>query len=254
MKIKFFIKNKLEKYPQIVNFLLKNIKYFSFLLPHEKDYMSLNLIFKNKSKNGDIIDVGANYGQSAMSFRKLGFINNRIFLFEPIKELKEYLIKLNDNNFFVYNYGLGNTNKVKNILQISSISKKLLLKQIKKQFKFTKDKILIKYEKIRIRRLDSLNLKIKPILVKIDVEGNEYQVLSGMKHVINMYLPVLILEFNKSNFTDIYELLSKKYDCYIYFNNLNKLKKYKKNDTIKFFKNSMFYDYNQPRNIIFIKK
>ena len=101
-----------------------------------------------------------------------------------------------------------------------------------------------------------MNLKINPCFIKIDVEGFDHFVLKGMKKILNKYLPVLLIEYNYSNFKIIIDLTKKKYDCYRYkfeTNCLSKLKKSEINKLLdgkvlerKYIKNSV--------NLFYIKK
>ena len=104
-----------------------------------------------------------------------------------------------------------------------------------------------------LKKFDKLNLKCKPKFIKIDVEGFDYEVLMGMKKSINKHEPIILVEFNKSNFFKIKRLL-KKYDAWVYF--------YKKNE-FKIFKKSMIdivisrtnrTNLMSIRNIFFIPK
>ena len=105
-KIQFSIIRILEKYPQFNLFILNNIIYFKFFLPHEKDYYGIKLIFKETKNLNAFLDVGANVGTSTLGFIRMGF-ENRIYLFEPNYFLcKKYLRKIEKKyrNIFVYNY------------------------------------------------------------------------------------------------------------------------------------------------------
>ena len=92
-----FIKHRLvrllEKIPIIQIFIYNNLRYFKFLFPHDKDYYALKLLF-NKNETRAFADVGGNIGLSTIGFRELDFKKNRIFIFEPDKNLiKIYLEK-----------------------------------------------------------------------------------------------------------------------------------------------------------------
>ena len=65
----------------------------------------------------------------------------------------------------------------------------------------------------------------KICFIKIDVEGLDHKVLYGMKNCINKFLPVILVEYNYSNFSKIQNFLKKKYNCYFYDFKNNKLKK-----------------------------
>ncbi len=91
--LKYSLVRLTEKNPNLNLLIYNNIRFFKFLLPHEKDYLGMKIICKNK-KNANIIDIGGNLGISAMGFRQMGFIN-KIYVFEPNFEIyKNYLIPL----------------------------------------------------------------------------------------------------------------------------------------------------------------
>ena len=85
--------------------IYNNIRYFKFLLPHEKDYLGMKKLCQNKA-NKVILDIGANLGISSMGFRQMGF-KNKIYIFEPNPFIfKNYLIKIkkNDKNIHLKNF------------------------------------------------------------------------------------------------------------------------------------------------------
>ena len=97
MKIINILKYKfvrlIEKNPTINLLIYNNIRFFKFLLPHEKDFLGMKIICKNL-KNSSILDIGANLGISTMGFLQMGFVN-KIYIFEPNYEIyKKYLIPL----------------------------------------------------------------------------------------------------------------------------------------------------------------
>jgi hypothetical protein len=108
-KIKYIIIRKIESYPYLNLLILNNLRFFKFLLPHDKDFLGMKLIL-NKSSSDLFLDIGANIGASTMSIRSMGF-NQRIYLFEPNYYLfKKYLTSLNKiyKNIKIFNFALGN--------------------------------------------------------------------------------------------------------------------------------------------------
>ena len=61
-------------------------------------------------------------------------------------------------------------------------------------------------------------------IIKIDVEGQEYQVVKKINDIINKDKPLLFIEYNEDSFEKTYNyLITRKYHTFIYFNNkLNK--------------------------------
>ena len=248
----------------ILNLLIyNNIRYFKFLLPHEKDYLGMKKLCQNKA-NKVILDIGANLGISSMGFRQMGF-KNKIYIFEPNPFIfKNYLIKIkkNDKNIHLKNFALGDKNKKefffipyfkkKAIHYFASFDKEYIDNSIKMTFPNVVSKIKFKKKKIKIQKFDSLNFNIKPHFIKIDVEGYDYFVLKGMLKTIKKYKPIFLIEYNKENFSDIDKLL-KNYEKYIYdieSDNLVKLRKQLQSRISRTSKTNLL----SSRNIYFVPK
>ena len=98
----------MEKIPLLQIFIYNNLKFFDFLLPHDKDYYALKLLF-SKDEKRSFFDIGGNIGLSSIGFRKLGF-KNKIHIFEPDinlvnKNLK--FVKKKYSNIKIHNFGLS---------------------------------------------------------------------------------------------------------------------------------------------------
>jgi len=95
--LKHQVIKRIEKLPLLQILIYNNLNYFKFLFPHEKDYYALKILFKENEKR-IFADIGGNIGLSTIGFRKLGFKKNKIFIFEPDKNLiKNYLNKIKKN-------------------------------------------------------------------------------------------------------------------------------------------------------------
>ena len=68
---------RIEKLPLLQIFIYNNLKFFSFLFPHDKDYYALKLLFSNNEKRS-FLDIGGNIGLSTIGFRELGFKKNKV--------------------------------------------------------------------------------------------------------------------------------------------------------------------------------
>ena len=186
-------------------------------------------------------------------------MNGRVIAFEPIKKLYKQIKfskKINSyNNIKIYNFGLSDKNikekiylQEKNIASSSIYKKNILNFSFYKGFIFKKlfeKKNLIKFENIVLKKLDNL-IKCKVDFIKIDVEGEEYPALLGMKQILKKYKPKLIIEISnfglKKNYpVKIYEFLYKlKYDIYLNYNlkkkiTINDFKKATKDEIVDIF-------------------
>ena len=266
--LKHRIVNVLEKTPKIQIFIYNNLRYFKFLLPHDKDYYALHLLFK-KDETRSFLDVGGNIGLSTLGFRQLGYHKNDILVFEPDNYLfKNFLepLKKNHKKMTVYNFGLSDKKEKKYLFQAyyknlflhfnNSFDLKYVKRKIQDNYPTKYKKFSYQKKKLNLIRFDELNIKKEICFVKIDVEGFDHLVLKGMKKLIARNFPIFLIEFNVSNFIKILNLLGKKYNCFIYLFEEDNLKKLNKMD-IKNLLNNKTIDLRYSKNsfnIYFVPK
>ena len=223
------------------------------------DDLNTQIIIRKLKTNHCFLDIGSNIGYFSLLASILVKMNGRVIAFEPIKKLYKQIKfskKINSyNNIKIYNFGLSDKNikekiylQEKNIASSSIYKKNILNFSFYKGFIFKKlfeTKNLIKFENIVLKKLDNL-IKCKVDFIKIDVEGEEYPALLGMKQILKKYKPKLIIEINnfvlKKNYSvKIYEFLYKlKYDIYFNYNlkkkiTINDFKKATKNEIVDIF-------------------
>ena len=99
-KLKYLTARIVDKNPFLTYLIFKYLHHLRFLFPTEKDYFGLLKIFP-KDFQGDFLDIGGNFGQSTMSFRQLGFNKNKIYVFEPDKNIRKKLEFLNTSDHFL---------------------------------------------------------------------------------------------------------------------------------------------------------
>ena len=173
------------KKPTYKKLKLDNISYKILIDPtngHVDNYIYLNnfyeknillLIKKILRKKDVFVDVGANIGQHSIFAAKVVGLKGEVHSFEPIKKLQEQIKKsINANklkNMTLHPYACGNTTKEQTINILPHNIGGSSLKKNKSEQK----------EKIKIIPLDTKITNAN--LVKIDVEGYEYNVLLGMK-------------------------------------------------------------------------
>ena len=217
------------KFPRTLFYILKIIgiyeflkkiylKYFKFL-KILKDDIETHLFsnFLNLKKNNIFIDVGANKGSiidKVLLIKK----NTKILAFEPF-----------------YKYFLFLKKKYKKNFQISLFNKAIDKNISSKYFYYNNKKI--DEESFSLIRHDRFNKKIKVCtskldqelknmnidIVKIDVEGSEYNVLQGSKNTIKKNKPVLFIEAtHKTIFNVNLFLLKNNYLLFIYEYNIFK--------------------------------
>ena len=225
----------------------------------EKEFEALRFIdFKKKKIN--FIDIGASDGIAIKYINKI--INlNYVYAFEPniyyVKKLNK--LKKNFNNLKIFNFGLNNK-KLKLKLYIPKINfffknfymftyafynKDELKENLKVNFILKKNFLI---DEFFFKTKKYTNFKKKIDLIKIDVNGNEMNVIKGLYNLIKRDKPILIVE-ELNDISKIKKLLGKiGYDCYIY--NLKKkliTKNFKSSKPLNFFFINKKYEFKKNK-------
>lgn len=157
-------------------------------------------LLKKIKKINTLIDIGSNKGQFILLCLKF-FPNPTVYSFEPIKEIFE-----KQKNFFefkkkiyAFNFGIGNKNKNLNFFITKRKDSSSFL-TYNGSSRHNRDYLLTEKRNIKIRKLDQVlknkNL-IKPILIKIDVQGYELEVLKGSREILSK-IDYLLIEVSKN--------------------------------------------------------
>tara|TARA_B100002051_G_C16716573_1_gene629829 strand:- start:353 stop:1129 length:777 start_codon:yes stop_codon:yes gene_type:complete len=150
-------------------------------------------------KKGDIcFDIGANKGYYTYKFEELTESNN-IFTFEPIPSNYKFL-KLIFKKCNIFCLALSNQTCISNF-KIPIVNNKFLHTRGKLNFNIIEDNET-GFESISVKcqTLDYFvkKHKIKKIdFIKIDVEGNEHNVIYGGTKSIKKFKPVLLIEIEQ---------------------------------------------------------
>ena len=179
-------------------FILKVITFLISLIDYFNKKKIINFFQKKFNKKKlKIIDIGAHKGETIELFIK-NFVVDKIYAFEPNIELYKELSKKSSykkENINIYNNGVGLKKKKKNInIMIDSSSSTLndlnkntdYYKRKMKFFSFIgkKEDFIKKKQEITLINLsDFIFQKENSIdILKIDTEGYEFNILSGMKN------------------------------------------------------------------------
>jgi FkbM family methyltransferase len=131
-----------------------------------------------------VIDVGTNYGQFARTARRL-LPEAQIYAFEPIPDCFQHTTRAfaGDRNFKIHNVALGERKGVANftVASVDTGASSLLPVSAgqKKYFPQTLQSHTIEVPIDTLDNVMSTEQLRAPYLLKIDVQGYEYQVLSG---------------------------------------------------------------------------
>lgn len=177
---------------------------FIFRKPHEIDF---SIFSKIGNAEGLFLDIGANAGQSAISFRMYNQ-SYQILSLEPNPLMKKDLriLKLFLSKFDFMPLGVSDSsNQLKlfvpfvggmPLTQEGTIHREILETDLltrKRIAEMTgKGKFEVSEFSLNIVTVDSLSLK--PDIVKLDVQGAELEAIRGMRETIKRSRPILMLE------------------------------------------------------------
>lgn len=165
--------------------------YFGF---KEKSRLALyNLIHEGNT----VIDVGANVGDITMHVANIVGEGGMVHSFEPdtinFNRLKHNLDLNLFKNIRLNNYGLGDVEGeffIENVNERNNGMNRVVDSALKSN----------NATKINIIKLDTyLEEFVKVDLIKIDVEGFEFNVLKGAERLIDNYHPILFIELDDQN-------------------------------------------------------
>jgi FkbM family methyltransferase len=168
---------------------------------------------KEPNESEVILDVGANRGQSAKFFKSI-FPSVNIFCFEPVDSIFRILYKSNLDKVIAIHCAIsaadGHRIFYQSVFDEASTFK--LPKSNSSWNSFKSKLLLVKKEEmyrpvnVRTRSLDSISneMSIKSIfLLKIDVEGHEFEVLQGANSLLrNGLVKIIQLERHMSDLRD----------------------------------------------------
>ena len=197
--------------------LVRNsISKLSFLLPHDPDFYAFRKVGGGQHV---FLDVGANDGVSARAYRKL-VPNRPIVSIEPNPHHEPSLkkVKKSINDFTYHLIGAGDkegqfvlytpiykgvplTNYASLDIETArkNLDRHMNIRNIGKNAEFLRNDVVIK-------KLDELNLD--PAIIKIDVEGFEDNVITGLAETIKKSRPMIMVEHNHRSYSAIKAMLT----------------------------------------------
>lgn len=156
-------------------------------------------LFSLCKKDATIIDVGTNIGKVLMNFSKLVGNNGKVIGFEPDsfnhQKCKKNLALNPIHNVELFKLGLGNSDaelsmvvKDEHNRGMNRIVSQAAESEVSTTIKITTLDAVVK--KLELTKID---------LIKIDVEGFEFNVLSGAETTLQKFHPTLFIELDDAN-------------------------------------------------------
>jgi FkbM family methyltransferase len=176
----------------------------------------INKLIRICLKDGDTaLDIGANIGLQSIRMSQVVGTKGKVLAFEPLVHLQEKFkrnIDLNRAaNVKLFSYALSNVESEANFNINRGSWNQGTFNISNRQDGSEVQHVIIKVAD----DLPDIKLLTRLDLVKIDVEGFEYQVLSGLKQTISIHKPRIIFEYDKNywqangqSITECFEFLS----------------------------------------------
>jgi FkbM family methyltransferase len=211
------------------------------------DRLTKKVIKKVCSKNSVCIDVGANNGKILQLFVKNCALATH-YAFEPIPDLYYLLKRKFDSACRIYDVALSNYTGISCFNYVTTDHAYSGL--IKRSYDKPEQDTTIE---VKVDLLDNIIPNNATItLIKIDVEGAEYNVLEGAVKTIERCKPLILFEFGKGG-SDAYEITPQKIFAFLdaYNFHINLLPNFLKNHpplTI----NQFINEYNKGKEYFFV--
>lgn len=163
------------------------------------------------------IDIGANHGLRSIYSLSQGRYS---FLFEPNKRLNTFMLSLfRLNSFEKFNLENLCLSEKSGFMNFYLSPSSYLSSLDKKNAMLDDEKGEVKEIKVEVKVLDEYfkDIVVNPVIIKIDVEGHEYEVLKGAFQLLEKFKPDLIVEILPDNKKkkEIYKFIEKlSYRCY----------------------------------------
>ena len=224
------IEIKIDNFKVSASYDKNKTSHFLLKKCHFGDDIELSVIKKfSKIKKVLLLDCGANYGFYSLFAASISPLN-RVIAFEASKQTcKEFTRNLEINrslNIKLENLGVSNSN-----------NKYLKFNESEKDWESSfshNNFVSLVSQKVRTIKIDNYlkNVKTKDyfLFLKLDVEGNEFEVIKSALNTIKKNSPIIIIEFSKYNFLEknenykFFNQFLKKFNYNIYSVNNKKMK------------------------------
>jgi FkbM family methyltransferase len=214
-KTKYLLKPWIEDNVYIQYCAFAILYHCPFLLPHDSDFHGVAHLPLDEDSDG-ILDVGANLGLSALSFRRLAPTLKVLSLEpNPIHEHPLQRIQRRDSRFRYLMVGAGRASaqtalhvpyygKVA-LHTMAAVDRDTLEASCAAQYGRRARHIHFRTVPIRIVPIDDLD--VNPSLIKIDAEGFEEAIVEGALQTIRRSRPFLLVENNSEPLAEITKCL-----------------------------------------------
>lgn len=168
-------------------------------------------------KEGTFLDIGANIGYHSLFAASLLSETGSVIAFEPLPRLYSQMSKsVRENSFThvtIHNVALSNK---EGFGELSLVDENIGASSLQS---VQQERSVSEVVKVSLNKLDNyLPTLTRVDLIKIDIEGSEFEALKGGRELLETYKPVIILEFSPQVYEK--EALGKSLDLFNFIKNL----------------------------------
>jgi FkbM family methyltransferase len=216
--LKYGIAAEIKRHPRTMAAVWDILPRVGFALPHDRSYLGFRQIANERS--GLFLDVGANNGISAAGFRKLNrhydiFSLEASIWHEPALMAMKKRISDFDYRIVAAGAEAGMLNLITPFYGDTPLHAHASTSMEYLEISLGRDysprvvkKITYRERQVEVVPVDELALQ--PSIVKIDVEGCDYDVLLGMRDTIQRCRPYLLVEFTPAHMKDFFEFFQQR--------------------------------------------
>lgn len=209
--IKYNVAEALKRRPHTWSWAWNTLPRIRFLLPHDSSYYGFQQLVR--TGGGLFLDVGANNGITAAGFRRLND-SYRILSIEANRHLEPALMRMKRYlprfDYMIIAVGSRRdklrlyTPFFRGIAIHSHTSSSMDYLKISLERDFSSKVVAqLSYDEQTVDVVPIDDLGLEPDIVKIDVEGMDYEVLHGMRGTIERSRPSVMMEFTPGKMEDI---------------------------------------------------
>lgn len=183
----------------------KNVAVDQYIYTHRNWETHIGNIIEKELESGDtFVDIGANIGYFTLLAAQTVGEKGKVYSFEPISRVAKQLARSVDINAFknveIKQIALGNKKAKMNLSIVpGNVGGSSLVKKIDSGIT----------EAVSVSTLDDELAGRQINMVKIDVEGFEYEVLQGARNILTAYSPKIVLEFSPKIYAQRDEAISR---------------------------------------------
>ena len=165
---------------------------------HNSEIRLCRFLIKNLSLGEQFLDIGAHYGYFSLLAANLVGPKGRVVSYEASPKTFEILKRNSESNIAIYNKAISDTNEPIRFFEFPNLYSEFNTTHIDQ---FKNEAWFLKHTPSEItvpaQTLDSVLFEsaFDPDIIKIDVEGAEFNVLNGGRKYLAEKGPVVVMEF-----------------------------------------------------------